>query len=480
MNVAIYARVSTAQQAEHGYSLQSQVDACTKKAKELGATSIKQYVDDGYSGAYLERPALDNLRDAVSARLHDVVIIYDIDRLSRDTMHLLLLTEELEKNAQIVYVNSEYNRTPEGQLFFEIRGSFAKFERIKIQDRFQRGKRGKLRKGLPIANAHVFGYDWQDGQYIINPAQADIIRKIFDWYINNLGGTRGLVQWLFDNGIPSPQGKAKWTNQSLCRLLHQRMYIGEYYSYTKYHKKISAQKYKYIKRDPSEWIPMTCPAIVDKDTFDKVQNKMHRNRTQKIHEGKTIAIFSGILYCADCGRKFVPFWNNSHTYRAYRCFSTRIPGEKCRNHSIGTDVLDQMLWSKIKEVCRSETALKKYIHQNQPKQQDNSESIKKQLEQIETKRQAVMNWFSANLISAEESTQKLTALKKQEESLKEKLQTKRIDTPTDKIVQDIKNKVTPEEKRKFVLDHIQKVIILRHDFVNRYDVQLDITIIFAP
>ena len=127
MNTAIYVRVSTQQQAEHGYSLETQIDACRKKAMELGAVSIKIYTDDGYSGAYLERPALDDLRDAVAQKLHDVIIIYDIDRLSRDTMHLLLLTEELEKNARLVYVNSEYNKTPEGQLFFEIISRFVIF-----------------------------------------------------------------------------------------------------------------------------------------------------------------------------------------------------------------------------------------------------------------------------------------------------------------------------------------------------------------
>ena len=104
MNVAIYARVSTAAQAEKGYSLKTQVEACRQKALSMGATSIKEYVDDGYSGAYLERPALDELRDALSAKLHDTVIIYDTDRLARDTMLLLLITEEIEKTATLVYV----------------------------------------------------------------------------------------------------------------------------------------------------------------------------------------------------------------------------------------------------------------------------------------------------------------------------------------------------------------------------------------
>lgn len=478
MNVAIYARVSTQQQAEHGYSLQTQIDACTKKAKELGAVSVKNYIDDGYSGAYLERPALDNLRDAVAQKLHDVIIIYDIDRLSRDTMHLLLLTEELEKHARLVYVNSEYNKPPEGQLFFEIRGSFAKYERIKIQDRFQRGKRGKLRKGLPISDHHVFGYSWENGNYIINPKQAEIVREIFDRYINTVGGVQKLVEWLHNRGIPSPQGKEKWSSNAVCRLLHQKMYMGEYYSYKTYHKKVSASKFAQIKRDSSEWIPMACPAIVDKETFKKAEAKLHRNKTQKIHETDHIALFAGVLYCADCGRKMLPVWNSKNTYRFYQCFSA-IKKTPCKNHVVGVDVLDTLVWRELERVCKNETMLKKYVAQNQPKQKDETDAIKKELDAIESKRQAIMNWFSANLISADESTTKLQALKKQEQTLTERLQTKKQDIPTTEIVKDARKKITQEEKRNFILQHIKKVEVLRKDFVNRYDVDLEITIIFG-
>ena len=76
MNVAVYARVSTDWQAEHGYSLETQVEGCVKLANEIGATTIQKYVDDGYSGAYLERPALDKLRDALHAKMFDAVVCY--------------------------------------------------------------------------------------------------------------------------------------------------------------------------------------------------------------------------------------------------------------------------------------------------------------------------------------------------------------------------------------------------------------------
>ena len=478
MNCAIYVRVSTTAQAEHGYSLETQEDACRKKAEELGASSIKIYCDNGFSGAFLERPALDDLRDAVSQKLHDAIIIYDIDRLARDTMHLLLLTEELERNAQIIYINSEYSQTPEGKLFFEIRGSFAKYERIKIQDRFQRGKRGKLRKGLPISDHNVLGYDWQDANYVVNPAQAEIVRSIFDRYINHLGGIQSLADWLNDKGIPSPRGKI-WSSIAVNRILHRRMYTGEYYSYTHYTKKITATHSEKIKRDSSEWIPMQCPAIIDKETFEKAQEKLHRNKTLKIHETSNISLFANVLYCADCGRKMPPMTNSKTHRKYYQCFS-RILKTPCKNHVIGVDVLDTMVWDAIKKVCRNETMLKKYVAQYQPKQNDETDTIKKELDAIEQKRNAIMNWFSANLISAEESTLKLQVLKKQEQALQEKLHINKTSIPTNEIVKDARRKITKEDKRKFVLQHIQKVIVLRKDFVNRYDVDLDITIVFKP
>ena len=189
---AIYARVSTDRQAEQGYSIETQIAACEKYAHDLGAASIIKFIDDGYSGAYLERPRLDALRDALQAKIYDVVIVYTPDRLARRLSHQLLITEEIEKSgATLHFVNAEYKATPEGQLFYQMQGAFAEYEREKIRERTMRGMRGKLKSGKPISNHNVFGYGW-DGEtenYIINPAEAEIVRKIFDMYVSGIGGT---------------------------------------------------------------------------------------------------------------------------------------------------------------------------------------------------------------------------------------------------------------------------------------------------
>ena len=461
MNVAIYARVSTAAQAEKGYSLKTQVEACKKKSIEMGATSIKEYVDDGYSGAYLERPALDSMRDAVSAKLHDVIIIYDIDRLSRDTMHLLLLTEELEKNAQIIYINSEYNRTPEGQLFFEIRGSFAKYERIKIQDRFNRGRRGKLKSGKPLKEYKIYGYDFIDGQYIINPQEAELVKSIYRLYLENSCGIPKLAEILYQRGILSLSGK-KMDRGTIYGILTHTHYTGKYYSYRSYHKKTGTNKSVVLKRDSSEWIEMSCPIIIPQEIFNAVQRKLENNRVKKIRSCKYQSLFQGVLYCGICGRKMWVTKNikKGKDYAYYMCGGNRLKAGTCTNLMHNAELVDKEVWKEIRRICKSESLLRKYQKQETPK--DNTEEINKKLEQIKKQRTAIMNWYSNSLITIDECTERLQALKKQENTLLSRLQesTKENETDIQSIMQEVKQ-TDFAGKRNFVVTHIDKAFISR-------------------
>ena len=471
MNVAIYARVSTQAQAEHGYSLETQVEACKQKAVSLGATAIKTYIDDGYSGAYLERPALDNLRDALAAKLHDTVIIYDTDRLARDTMLLLLITEEIEKTATLVYVNSEYSKTPEGQLFYEIKGSFSKYERIKIKDRFMRGKRGKLRKGLPISDHNVYGYGFKDGNYIINEAQAEIVRLIYRLYTDSLYSQRDIVNYLYEHGIPSPKGKPKWQACVVSTVLRKQQYTGEYFAMQVYHKKVSPKKIERTKRDKSEWIPMTCPAIVTKEQFERAQEKRKKCTQQKIRKTNHEALFQGLLYCPSCGRKLGFHVDARFTpYCYYCCNAVSMKDRSCQNHVMKQEIVDEMVWQIIKKLCRSEKMLRKYIGESTEPITDN---VEEKLKKIKSQRETITNWFSANLITAEQATEKLQALQKQEAHLKSLTAPKQKADPGN-ICQKIKTASADfDDRRKVLLEVIDKIYIIRKD-AKGYDFDVNI------
>ena len=467
MNIAIYARVSTAAQAEKGYSLETQVEACEKKAVSLGATFIKKYIDDGYSGAYLERPALDDLRDAVAAGLHDYVIVYDTDRLARDTMLLLLLTEEIEKRATLTFVNTEYSKTPEGQLFYEIKGSFAKYERIRIQDRFARGRRGKLRRGLPLMDSHVYGYDFIDGKYVINDAEAAVIRMIYDYYINSPGGQQKVIKMLNKNNIPSPMGTPIWRAGVVCNILRREQYTGDYYALKVYRKKTSAHKTTDIPRDKSEWIPMKCPAIISKETFDAAQEKRDRNRIQKIRETRYNALLQGVIYCGVCGRKmfFQHSYDNGKEYYFYKCRAND-------NRIMRADIIDAIVWDSLSTLCKSEKAIKIYAAKQKPPEA--KIDVSKELQRIADQRAAVVNWFTQNYITAEQATEKLEALKRQEKSLQAQAVKKDIDAAKIRDVMKPK-KLTYAEKRNAVLSVCSKIYITRAGgkYGKKYELKID-------
>lgn len=133
ITAGIYVRVSTSEQAEQGYSIQTQIKACKDKAYELGAIDIFEYADEGFSGAKLDRPAMTKLRDDIRKDKLDIIICYDPDRLARNLAHQLLITDEIEKYCRegLIFVSVSFENSPEGRLFYSMRGAFSAYEREK-------------------------------------------------------------------------------------------------------------------------------------------------------------------------------------------------------------------------------------------------------------------------------------------------------------------------------------------------------------
>lgn len=433
MNVAVYARVSTDWQAEHGYSLETQVEGCLKTAAEIGATTIQKYVDDGYSGAYLERPALDKLRDALANKMFDAVVCYVPDRLARRLSHQLLLTEEIERSgASLYFVSMEFKDTPEGRLFYQMNGAFAEYEREKIRERTMRGKRGKLRSGKPISDSGVYGYDYdkETGLYVVNPAEAETIRLIFRLYtVDCIGGVEIIAARLTGDGIPSPAGKPHWHPGSVRRLLAQPMYIGRYYSNKFYKRKTGPHKTTVSVRPESEWIEMRCPSIIDEETFAAAQNRLAKNRNyQQFKRQEDVSMLQGLLFCGKCGRR-MGINNNGKKSRFYACNShikSPLPENAyCGSRYARTEIVDAVFWSLLEEVCSDSASLASYIRHTEgispsPTLSPN-EDIKARLSKISTEKEAIMDWFAKSFITQEDATKRLSKLKAEEEKLSSEL-----------------------------------------------------------
>ena len=228
--------MSTEEQAKHGFSLEHQLRECKRVAsKDFSGQDIEflEYTDDGYSGEYLERPNLTKLRQDFKNGMVDHVFCYDLDRLARNLVHQLILDAEFSKKG-LSFVVGDYQNTPEGKMFFQMRGAIAEFEKAKINERMSNGRKTKALKGQVVKNYHVFGYEFDKvlNQMVINESEAEIVRFIFDAFTgkqNGFKGINGIAKHLTEQGIPTKKGNVTWHRQVVRQILMSKTYIGEFY-----------------------------------------------------------------------------------------------------------------------------------------------------------------------------------------------------------------------------------------------------------
>jgi site-specific DNA recombinase len=217
---AIYPRVSDPNgEAKDSAGLATQETACRRYAEERGYAVSEEYIyRESHTGVELwERPKLTALRQALRDRAIDAVIVYAIDRLSRDPVHLgVILTEADHAGVAVEFVTEPLDNSPEGQLIRFVRGYAAKIEHEKIKERTQRGIRARVQRGRPLVGCKpLYGYRWVNGpdgkkeRLEIDPETAPVVRRIFRDVVN---GTplRSLAVAFHEEGIPPPRGNREY------------------------------------------------------------------------------------------------------------------------------------------------------------------------------------------------------------------------------------------------------------------------------
>jgi site-specific DNA recombinase len=178
----LYARVSTDEQAKSGYSLAQQLEALRGYAADEGYEILEEVTDAGYSGASLQRPGIDRVRNLVQGSGVSVVLAQDRDRFAWEPAYVYLLRQEFaDHGCKLRALNDRGDDSPEGELTDGILDQLAKFERAKMMERTRRGKQRKTQEGRISTNRAAFGFDYnatRDG-YVVNPDQMEIVRRIF-------------------------------------------------------------------------------------------------------------------------------------------------------------------------------------------------------------------------------------------------------------------------------------------------------------
>jgi len=411
VRAAIYIRVSTEEQAKHGYSLAEQRGSCYRRAISLGATAISEFADEGVSGATLDRPGLNALREAVRSGRVDVIIVRDPDRLSRRLAHQLLLTEEFERaGARLDFLDFTWQDTPEGRMFYAIRGAIAEFEKEKIRERMIRGKLQKAREGGIPVGLYNYGYTYepQTGRVSVREEEAWVVERIFQWFVHEDIGVNGVARRLNDMGVPTRKRRGLWHRMVVRQILTNPVYIGRW-------------RYK--------GIDISVPPIVDNTLWEKAQEKLKEARRLWAGRGRHDYLLSGLLTCGDCGNSmtgvYSQWWGVAE--RRYSCRrknrGTQITG--CRpGKMLLAEPLEQAVWQQVCSWLKDPDKLARAALESSPGVEEihaELEHLEKHLKEIERGRAAVLDALASGLLDLDAYTRdKLAQLKRRRERLEER------------------------------------------------------------
>ena len=215
LQAAIYARVSTDRQAE-AHTIASQVAALRERVAADGFTlsEAMAFLDDGYSGTTLVRPALERFRDLAAAGAVDRLYVHSPDRLARKYAYQVLLVDELSRlGVEVIFLNRELGRSPEDDLLLQVQGMMAEYERAKIVERHRRGKLHAARSGvLNVLSGAPYGYHYVSKQagggqarYEMVPDEARVVRQVFAWVGRGWYGTA--TNGCLEKGGPHDRGR---------------------------------------------------------------------------------------------------------------------------------------------------------------------------------------------------------------------------------------------------------------------------------
>jgi len=379
---ASYARVSSEQQAEAN-TVASQIAALQARVAEdgLALPQERQFVDEGYSGATLIRPALERLRDLIAAGGVDRLYVHSPDRLARKYAYQVLLIDEFQRaGVEVVFLNRELGRTPEDDLLLQVQGMVAEYERAKILERSRRGKRHAAHSGeVSVLSSAPYGYLYvrkQDGggegRFEIMLEEARVVRQVFAWVGRDRLSIGEVVRRLNLAGERTRTGKTVWDRTTVWGILKNPASMGQAaFGKTRVgplQPRLRAQRggslqprraYSTSDVPREEWISVPVPALVSEELFAAVQVQLEENR-RRARQGQRGAryLLQGLVLCRHCGYAYYgkPVSSSAakgkvREYAYYRCIGTdayRFGGERvCHNGQVRTDLLDVTVWQEV-------------------------------------------------------------------------------------------------------------------------------------
>lgn len=382
---ALYARLSRDDEKEGvSGSIQNQKVILEKFAKDNKLPNPRFFYDDGFSGVTFTRPAFMEIMELAEQGLIGTIVVKDHSRLGRNRLVVGQLLEEDFVRLDIRYIAIMDNiDTAKGiSDLVPMQDLFNEWHAKNTSDKVRKVMQSKGMSGKPLTTNPPFGYmkssDDKD-EWIVDEPAAKIVRKIFDLCVSGLGPTqiakrlkaeKVLTPTEYWNSIGRKCSKPPaisygWVADTVSGILDKQEYCGDTVNFRTTSKSFKLKKR--VDRPQEDWhiFPNTHPAIIDQETFALVRElRQHRRRPTK---SGIVSMFSGLLYCADCGEKlYYSVTGNYKREQAYFfCSSYRKNSEVCSAHYIREKVVEQLVLESMQRVLWYVQSYEKLFAQRQ-------------------------------------------------------------------------------------------------------------------
>jgi site-specific DNA recombinase len=457
---ALYARVSSDQQA-NTQTIASQLSALRERMRmdDCLPPAEREFIDEGWSGATLMRPALERLRDAAASGGIDRLYVHSPDRLARRYAYQVLLIDEFQRaGMEVVFLNHSIGQTPEDDLLLQVQGMVAEYERAKILERSRRGKRHKAQTGqISVLSGAPFGYHYVNvhegagrAHYDIVEEQAQVVRQIFQWVGRERVTISEVCRRLEAQRILTARGKSRWDRTTVWGILKNPTYCGHAaFGKTRYGGLRPCLRPQRRQRLPvsqsvtampvDQWQSIPVPALVDTDLFSTVQAQLQENRAQaRTRRRGARYLLQGLVVCKQCGYAYYgkPVSRSSakgqvRHYVYYRCIGSdayRFGGQRiCTNSQVRSDFLEQAVWQEVRTLLMDPHRLTREYERRlqelaQPDDDIGRRSLDNQLRQCRQGVVRMIDAYSEGYLEKGEFESRITRLRERQHTLERQIE----------------------------------------------------------
>lgn len=424
MHVALYARVSTTRQAENDLSIPDQLRQLNEWAIANGHLAVQEYVEPGASATDDKRPVFQRMiADAMmKPPAFEAIIIHSLSRFFRDVIEFGVYERKLKKlGVVIISITQQTTDDSTGEMMRRIMSTFDEYQSKEISKHTSRAMKENARQGFFNGACPPFGYQAihtdipgsrgrTRKKLAINEAEAGIVRRAYDLYLNGLEGRqlgcKQIAQHLTEKGLLM-RGKP-WRMQKVQHLLSGTLYMGEYFTNIRDSKANT-------NRPPEEWIKTSIPAIMDAATFERVRIKRESRAPDKTPPRvvNSPTLLTGLLKCG-CGAGMTLATGKSGRYKYYKCVRRQSEGNHaCTSPNLPMEKLDSLVLEQLAgNVFAPErlqllmAELRKRIKSSKDDRQDRVNEVGRQIKTIEERQQRLLEAIETGIIDLDETTQR--------------------------------------------------------------------------